>query len=361
LAQARFVPAARRPAPGLSASRSVVCQAKGRRGKRGQNKPVEDGEPETKKEEEEPKVEEVAEEVETKAEAEEVVAEVKEVVEEVVEKVEEVVEKAVEQVEEAVETVEPVAEDATASEEVEYDYDFGDYEETVTNDDLKNILLDTVLPTNRGFDASSEVRAEVNELIAQLEAANPTASPTQELALIEGTWRLVYTSNSELTFFLAADRLPMLTIGEIFQNIDVGAGTVENKLEVMTPLARQTVSATAEFEVQSPKRLQVKFVQGKLPPPQLTALEPLPPSIDLGGNSLDLTPFQDVADKLQSLLKPGIEQANKALETAPVLDIPLDAQGGAESWLLTTYLDEDLRIARGDAGSVFVLVKAVSA
>ena len=29
----------------------------------------------------------------------------------------------------------------------------------------------------------------------------------------------------------------------------------------------------------------------------------------------------------------------------------------AQSWLLTTYLDEDTRISRGDGGSVFVLVK----
>ena len=29
-----------------------------------------------------------------------------------------------------------------------------------------------------------------------------------------------------------------------------------------------------------------------------------------------------------------------------------------QGWLLTTYLDEDLRIARGDLGSLFVLVKA---
>lgn len=31
--------------------------------------------------------------------------------------------------------------------------------------------------------------------------------------------------------------------------------------------------------------------------------------------------------------------------------------GGAQSWLLTTYLDEDIRISRGDGGGLFVLIK----
>jgi PAP_fibrillin len=35
-------------------------------------------------------------------------------------------------------------------------------------------------------------------------------------------------------------------------------------------------------------------------------------------------------------------------------------QQKSQTWLLTTFLDEDTRIARGDGGSVFVLVKEVS-
>jgi hypothetical protein len=31
------------------------------------------------------------------------------------------------------------------------------------------------------------------------------------------------------------------------------------------------------------------------------------------------------------------------------------------SWLLTTYLDDDIRISRGDGGSIFVLTKTPDA
>lgn len=46
----------------------------------------------------------------------------------------------------------------------------------------------------------------------------------------------------------------------------------------------------------------------------------------------------------------------KSISNRPPLKIPISGDN-AESWLLTTYLDEDLRISRGDAGSVFVLLK----
>ena len=42
----------------------------------------------------------------------------------------------------------------------------------------------------RGLRASSETRADVVELIAQLEARNPTPAPTEALALLDGKWIL---------------------------------------------------------------------------------------------------------------------------------------------------------------------------
>jgi hypothetical protein len=44
---------------------------------------------------------------------------------------------------------------------------------------LQAALLDSLYGTERGLAARSEVRAEINELITQLEAKNPTPSPTE--------------------------------------------------------------------------------------------------------------------------------------------------------------------------------------
>ena len=72
-----------------------------------------------------------------------------------------------------------------------------------------------------------QARAEIDELITQLEACNPTASPTESAELLSGTWNLAYTSNSELMGVLALGRLPGVEIGEVSQTIDIDGMTVK--------------------------------------------------------------------------------------------------------------------------------------
>ena len=55
---------------------------------------------------------------------------------------------------------------------------------------LKARLKEALDGAERGLRASSETRAEVVELIAQLEARNPTPAPTEALALLDGKWIL---------------------------------------------------------------------------------------------------------------------------------------------------------------------------
>ncbi len=47
---------------------------------------------------------------------------------------------------------------------------------------------------------------------------------------LNGQWKLVYTSSSELTALLALSRLPFVTVGDITQSIDVASETVVNKV-----------------------------------------------------------------------------------------------------------------------------------
>lgn len=60
------------------------------------------------------------------------------------------------------------------------------------NVDLKRCLVDSFYGTELGLRASAETRAEVVELINQLEAANPTAAPTESAAVLDGNWILLY-------------------------------------------------------------------------------------------------------------------------------------------------------------------------
>lgn len=74
--------------------------------------------------------------------------------------------------------------DAAASEE--------QYEAGEDVEDLKQQLIDTLYGTQRGLRASSDSRAEIVELISQLEAKNPTPAPTEALSLFGGKWILAY-------------------------------------------------------------------------------------------------------------------------------------------------------------------------
>lgn len=70
----------------------------------------------------------------------------------------------------------------------------------------------------------------------QLEALNPTPEPNEARQALGGTWRLAYTSNSELVALLALARLPLVRVGEITQSIDPMGQTVENRVELEAPL-----------------------------------------------------------------------------------------------------------------------------
>lgn len=62
--------------------------------------------------------------------------------------------------------------------------------EVIETERLKKALVDSFYGTDRGLKASSETRAEIVELITQLEAKNPNPAPTEALTLLNGKWIL---------------------------------------------------------------------------------------------------------------------------------------------------------------------------
>ena len=47
---------------------------------------------------------------------------------------------------------------------------------------------------------------------------------------LDGQWKLVYTSNSELFGLLALSRLPFVVVGDITQTVQASTLTVENRV-----------------------------------------------------------------------------------------------------------------------------------
>lgn len=106
------------------------------------------------------------------------------------------------------------------------------------------------------------------------------------------------------------------------------------------------------YDCDSAVGLQIKFEEGIVGTPQLTDSIVVPEKVEFFGQNVDLSPFKGVITSIQD----AASSVAKSISDRPPLKIPI-TNTNAESWLLTTYLDDELRISRGDGSSVFVLIK----
>ncbi|MCC5896321.1 MAG: PAP/fibrillin family protein [Phormidium sp. BM_Day4_Bin.17] len=189
----------------------------------------------------------------------------------------------------------------------------------------KDDLIREIANTNRGLLASDTDKAAILSAIARLEDRNPTPNPLDAPALLEGNWRLLYTTSNEL---LGIDRFPFYRLGDIYQCIRLQDRKIYNIAQLQgIPYLEGLVSVAAQFTPTSPIRVTVKF--------------------------------QRFVVGLQRVLNyQNPNQFIQALES-PQKFLALDSkiQTERQGWLDITYLDETLRIGRGNVGSVFVLAK----
>lgn len=187
-------------------------------------------------------------------------------------------------------------------------------------------LLQAIAGTNRGILATEAKKQAISVAIANVESINPTPSPLTATHLLDGNWRLIYTTSKPL---LNLDRLPLSKVGQIYQYIRVDSNIIYNLAEIFgLPYIEGLVSVAAKFEPVGDKRVNVKFERS------IIGLQRL-----IGYKSPD--------DFIQQ-----IEAGKKFL----AIDFPLNSNQ-QQGWLDITYIDHDLRIGRGNEGSVFVLTK----
>ncbi|XP_078438551.1 uncharacterized protein LOC144708963 [Wolffia australiana] len=218
-------------------------------------------------------------------------------------------------------------------------------------EDLKQCLVDSFYGVEYGLAASSELRAEILELINQLEAVNPTPAPMEAPELLDGNWVLLYTAYSELLPLIVIGRAPLLKVKRISQEIDTRSLTIKNSTTISSPFASFSFSASASFEVQTPSRVQVRFREGSFDPPEVLQSVDLPESTEVFGQRVNLLPLQQALGPLQA----AAASISAAISGQPSLKVRIPGER-SESWLVTTFLDKDLRISRGDGG-LFVLAR----
>ncbi|EPS71723.1 hypothetical protein M569_03036, partial [Genlisea aurea] len=158
---------------------------------------------------------------------------------------------------------------------------------------IKEELLEAIAPIDGGADATPEDQQKINTIVEKLEAFNPTKKPLKS-ELLNGKWELIYTTSESI---LQRKRPKALRSRRNYQAIDT-----EN-------LRAQNLESWPFFN-------------------QVTA---------------DLTPVDSskVAVKFDYFKLGGL--------------IPVKAPDTARGALEITYLDEELRVSRGDKGNLFVL------
>ena len=190
----------------------------------------------------------------------------------------------------------------------------------------KASVLETIAGKNRGLLATDTERQAILAAIAHLEDRNPTPRPVEAGELLTGNWRLLYTTSRGI---LGIDQLPLLRLGQVYQCIRAAEAKVYNIAEVYgLPYLDGLVSVAARFRPVTERRVDVIFERSIL------GLKPL-----VGYQTPDR--FIQQIESGQRLAAIDFNIENR------------DQQG----WLDITYLDQDLRISRGNEGSVFVLTK----
>jgi hypothetical protein len=187
-------------------------------------------------------------------------------------------------------------------------------------------LLEAIAGKNRGLLANEIDNVRVLAAIQQLEDTNPTPKPLEAKDLLNGDWRLLYTTSKGI---LGLDRFPLFKLGQIYQCIRVSEAKVYNIAEIIgLPMLEGLVSVAATFEPVSDRRVNVIFERS------IIGLQRL-----FGYNS------------------PGkfIQQIESGKKFLP-FDFKID-RGEQKGWLDITYLDQDMRIGRGNEGNIFVLTK----
>ena len=190
----------------------------------------------------------------------------------------------------------------------------------------KSELLEAIAGKNRGLLASEIDNVKVLSAIQQLEDRNPTPRPLEAKDLLEGNWRLLYTTSRDI---LGVDRFPLLNLGQIYQCVRTAEAKIYNIAEIVgLPFLEGLLSVAASFEPVSEIRVNVNFERSIIGLQRLFSYQ---------------SPDKFIND---------IEAGKKFL--------PMDfkiSNRDRQGWLDITYLDEDMRIGRGNQGNVFVLAK----
>jgi len=191
---------------------------------------------------------------------------------------------------------------------------------------LKTDVLEAIAGKNRGLLVNDDDKIKILSVVEKLEDENPHPQPFKTPELLEGNWRLLYTTSKSI---LGLNNFPLLQLGSIYQYIRMESNKIYNIAEINgLPFLEGLVSVVASFSAISDHTIDVNFERS-------------------------IIGLQRILNYISPV--EFINQIESGKKFLPIdFNITNDNQQG---WLKITYLDEDLRIGRGNQGNMFILAK----
>ena len=257
-----------------------------------------------------------------------------------------------------------------------------------TVEQRKRRLVQLCARTDRGKSATPEVAAEIESIVAALEAVNPTKDPAVNKELISGKWSLLYTGASAED---AAKRAELEgAIGSALTEVSGSSGNVAKKRNDdddddddddegssskggggggggggekekggdAKPMGR-TISTFSGDAVDNRGNFQdIDAFKGEVLNRAELAIFRVPLEVEIVASCEPVDPRATGGESRR--LAVAFRKVRLTLGSLPTLAIPLgwvNDGRGPEGWLDTTYLDDDMRLGRGDKGSTFVTVR----
>jgi len=234
--------------------------------------------------------------------------------------------------------------------------------------ELKRELLKLCANTDRGKSADDTTSKQVLKLIEELEQLNPTPDPASS-SLVSGKWSLLYTGSTPEDSEERARREG--AVGSLVTEV-TGAASPSPSAESAPllpggdpskpkPLGRTITTSSGSFIENKGNFQDIDAEGGKVQNRAELSVFGTPCSLRIDG-SCRLVPAEETGGEAVRLAVAfiAVELWVGAGAEKPILRVPLGwANGGKgpQGFVDTTYLDSELRLGRGDKGSVFVTAR----
>lgn len=213
-------------------------------------------------------------------------------------------------------------------------------------------MIEAVSNTGNGKNATPEQQAQVLKLARSLETLSPVPQDIltnpQQAQQLDGVWYLQWTSPSELEDGQASDENAWKP-----ENAEEG----ESKITTKRFDAKGSVSA-AGITVDTSNRVTQQIID--------TNASTVTNRVDLGWGVVEVGGSFRVSSSVPIRAVVAFNKADITLQNGFVVslglvfDILSVVRGSRDNgWLETTYIDPEIRIGRGNKGTLFVLTRDV--